>query len=500
MHECTGGFTDMGIFRKTAALWMALSIICTCFTPAVIADDTSYIPVEVAYHQDDARSMLALINQLRTSDEAWVWNSSDSEKIYYSDLNELVYDYELEKAAMQRAAELVLSISHTRPDGSACNTAYPAAFACSYWGENIAYGYTTASSVFTAWKEDDESYYGQGHRRNMLRENFKSVGMACVEYGGRRYWVQEFSSKTVSSTQLTYSTDTVSVNVPVYASDGRLSLSFKSTAYANNPIINIDRRATVTVPEITGKFYYQDELYGTVDRFSSITSNDNSVVKEEKGKITGLKAGNAQITYTANFGSFSGTLNLNVRVSDQLMRFNDVKNTSKYYYDPVYWALDHQPVQITTGTDDYIFSPDLNVTRGQMVTFLYRLAGCPKPAQSALFSDVKKKAYYADAVAWAAENSITTGYNDGSNQFGPDDLCTREQIVTFLWRYARQPQSETQSSFEDVDENTWYTDAAAWAAENEITTGVSENRFGVGENCTRAMAVTFLYRYENSVR
>ena len=186
------------------------------------------------------------------------------------------------------------------------------------------------------------------------------------------------------------------------------------------------------------------------------------------------------------------------QVRQPAFEFDDVKDPERYFYEPVYWAYNHKP-QITKGTSPDLFSPDANVTRGQMVTFLWRLAGEPEPEGEAAFNDVKADRYFAKAIAWAAENEITTGYADGSGNFGPDDNCTREQIVTFLWRYAKKPAAEKTAEFTDTRANAYYLDALSWAAENEITLGLNDGtgRFGVGMSCTRAMAVTFLYRASN---
>ena len=180
-------------------------------------------------------------------------------------------------------------------------------------------------------------------------------------------------------------------------------------------------------------------------------------------------------------------------ITDRFM-FSDVSDPSRYYFEPVYWAFNHDP-QITTGTSPTQFSPDKNVTRGQMVTFLYRLAGVPEEG-SKTFDDVDPSRYYAKAISWAASEGITTGYA-GTNNFGPDDNCTREQIVTFLWRYAGSPEPVNQASFTDAKAGAYYLDALSWAAENGITVGLNDGtgRFGVGHTCTRGMCVTFLYRY-----
>ena len=184
-----------------------------------------------------------------------------------------------------------------------------------------------------------------------------------------------------------------------------------------------------------------------------------------------------------------------LRITPEWM-FGDVADDSRYFYEPVYWAYFHKPVQITTGTSHTQFSPDKNVTRGQMVTFLYRLAGEPEPEDAKTFDDVDPSRYYAKAISWAASEGITTGYY-GTNNFGPDDNCTREQIVTFLWRFAETPAPVKSASFTDAKAGAYYLDALSWAAENGITVGLNDGtgRFGVGHTCTRGMCVTFLYRY-----
>ncbi|MCD8322000.1 MAG: CAP domain-containing protein, partial [Oscillospiraceae bacterium] len=148
------------------------------------------VTVSGAYDQTEARSMLELINQLRTGEDAWIWDEEDAEQTILTELEPLSYDYALEQIAMVRAAELALSFSHTRPDGSAWYTLLWDEVQS--YGENIAYGYGTAAEVFAAWLEADESYEGQGHRRNMLGEDYTAVGIACFCVDEVYYWVQVF--------------------------------------------------------------------------------------------------------------------------------------------------------------------------------------------------------------------------------------------------------------------------------------------------------------------
>ena len=138
------------------------------------------------------------------------------------------------------------------------------------------------------------------------------------------------------------------------------------------------------------------------------------------------------------------------------------------------------------------FSPDLSCTRAQAVTFLWRAAGMPESSGNTAFADVPADSYYAAAVAWAAENGITNG--TGSGCFSPDAPCTRAQIVTFLWRAAGEPESSGSTAFADVPAGSYYAAAVAWAAENNVTNGTGSGCFSPDDLCTRAQIVTLLYR------
>ena len=170
--------------------------------------------------------------------------------------------------------------------------------------------------------------------------------------------------------------------------------------------------------------------------------------------------------------------------------FRDVP-ASAYYYDAVAWAAEND---ITGGVGNGLFAPDGDCTRAQIVTFLWRAAGRPEPQSKADFTDVPANAYYAKAVAWALENGITKGTS--ATTFSPDDPCTRAQAVTFLAR-ALSAKAEGTADFLDVAESAYYCGAVAWAAENDVTSGVGGKRFAPDQTCTRAQIVTFLYRAYN---
>ena len=146
---------------------------------------------------------------------------------------------------------------------------------------------------------------------------------------------------------------------------------------------------------------------------------------------------------------------------------------------------------ITGGIGNGLFGPNQPCTRAQIVTFLWRAAGSPDPKSMSSFSDVSADSYYAKAVAWAVENGITTGTGDG--KFSPDATCTRAQSVTFLFR-AIGKLVDSKAEFSDVLTDSYYANAVAWAVENGVTNGIGDGLFGPDNSCTRAQIVTFLFR------
>ena len=179
------------------------------------------------------------------------------------------------------------------------------------------------------------------------------------------------------------------------------------------------------------------------------------------------------------------------RTMKAIASFNDVTDPSAYYYESVYWAYSNG---ITTGTSATEFAPNQACTRGQIVTFLWRAYGSPKPSLTTNpFKDVKPGAYYYEAVLWAVEKGITTGTS--ATTFSPNSPCTRKQIVTFLWRAQGSPAPASSSNpFKDVKTSDYFYDAVLWAVENGITTGTSATTFSPNAICTRGQCVTFLKR------
>ena len=171
--------------------------------------------------------------------------------------------------------------------------------------------------------------------------------------------------------------------------------------------------------------------------------------------------------------------------------FTDVPE-SAYYYDAVLWAVNHEP-QITNGTGPDRFTPNAVCTRGQVVTFLWRAMGCPEPTSTRNpFADVQPNDYFYKAVLWAVENDITNGMDE--THFDPEGACTRAHVVTFLWRAHEKPAAGTHNPFVDVKDGQYYTDAVLWAVSQGITNGVDKTHFGPDSPCQRGQVVTFLYR------
>ena len=176
-------------------------------------------------------------------------------------------------------------------------------------------------------------------------------------------------------------------------------------------------------------------------------------------------------------------------------RFVDVTGEN-YFFRPVMWAISQNP-EITSGVDDTHFGPNNDCTREQIVTFLWAANGKPEPAGTeTAFSDVASDAWYYKPVMWAVENGYTSGMSDGS--FGVGQPCTRAQAMTFLWAAKGKPApSSMESTFSDVSSGDWFCKAILWAAENGITKGIGNGLFGVNDTCTRAQIITFLYKAYN---
>ena len=162
-----------------------------------------------------------------------------------------------------------------------------------------------------------------------------------------------------------------------------------------------------------------------------------------------------------------------------------------YYFDSVLWAVDKK---ITAGTTPNTFSPDKVITRAEVVTMLWRAAGSPAPQFDwNPFTDLSADAYYYKAVLWAVEKDVTVGTT--KTTFSPDELCTRAQVMTMLWRAKGSPMvGDPKEVFLDVAKDDYFYVPVIWAMENEITGGTGLFLFSPDAPCSRAQIVTFLYK------
>ena len=268
------------------------------------------------------------------------------------------------------------------------------------------------------------------------------------------------------------------VKKPSSSSSSRPSYSITTPDKTENGSVNISstsakRGNTVTITVTPDAGYVLDKL----------------TVTDKDGKELSLtKKSDTEYTFVMPAGKVEITPSFVKQAEEPSRVFVDVK-TGDYFYDAVLWAVGKG---ITNGTSAETFSPEAPCTRAQIVTFLWRAAGSPVVNYAMDLSDVAGDAYYAEAVRWALSEGVTTGTS--ADQFSPDATCTREQAVTFLWRAAGSPAVSGESAFEDVGADAYYARAVAWAAQNGVTNGISQALFGTGSDCTRAQIVTFLYR------
>ena len=229
-------------------------------------------------------------------------------------------------------------------------------------------------------------------------------------------------------------------------------------------------------------------LKGMTSKITWKSSNTKVATVDSKGKVTAKMAGSAKITASAAGKTVS---------CDVTVLYKDVADKKEFWFAP---TNDLTAKGVVKGYDNQTaFKPANECTRAQMLTFMYRLAGSPKTkATTCKFSDVKSTDYFFKPVIWAVENGITTGYSDG--KFKHQNVCTRAQTVTFLWRMAGKPAPKaTTSKFKDVKKSDYFYTATLWASEKGILAGYSDGTFRPNGNCLRRQMVTFLYKYDKFI-
>ena len=284
--------------RNLYHLWFCFAMLLFLAVPFKVKAETATTPVSISvqYGQTEARTILNMINEMRTSStDAWYWKQDDTTKTYCTNLQPLQYDYDLEKTAMQRAAEIAIIYSHTRPNNKDTFSAfYENSVYYTYAGENIAAGYGTADSVNDGWREDNELYAGQGHRRNMLNSKFNCVGIGHVYYNGFHYWVENFAYRDkVNTTPVSADNTETTLTIPVATSKiSNFNITFDKDEYS----LKTGESTSISVsdPSIS-VFGHWGSRFVFVTDTPDLTIAD-STVATLSGTITGISEGDTTIS------------------------------------------------------------------------------------------------------------------------------------------------------------------------------------------------------------
>ena len=284
--------------RNLYHLWFCFAMLLFLAVPFKVKAETATTPVSISvqYGQTEARTILNMINEMRTSStDAWYWKQDDTTKTYCTNLQPLQYDYDLEKTAMQRAAEIAIIYSHTRPNNKDTFSAfYENSVYYTYAGENIAAGYGTADSVNDGWREDNELYAGQGHRRNMLNSKFNCVGIGHVYYNGFHYWVENFAYRDkVNTTPVSADNTETTLTIPVATSKiSNFNITFDKDEYS----LKTGESTSISVSDpAISVFGHWGSRFVFVTDTPDLTIAD-STVATLSGTITGISEGDTTIS------------------------------------------------------------------------------------------------------------------------------------------------------------------------------------------------------------
>ncbi len=343
----------------------------------------------------------------------------------------------LQDACNIREKEMHEKFSHTRPDGTNFSTAISAGFKAAGFGENLASctpGHQNPERAITTWMDSP------GHRANILNQNYTYMGVG--EDG--TYAIQIF-------------------------------------AIGKNPIVSFTTSAGTT--HFADKYEMMKEyaICKTADGTESYLPLNVKYMTEVDGGYQMKLNSSVPVIFTIG----DGTAETGTQQTVSAPSFSDVA-AGAYYEAAVKWAVEKQ---ITTGTSATKFSPDNTCTRAQILTFLWRAVGSPKATAGNPFADVKESDYYYDAAVWANEKGMVSG-----TTFGADTPCTRASTVTYLWLNAGAPWTDSEIEFADVDMDAEYAEAVAWAVEEGVTSGTSATTFSPENICSRGQIVTFLNR------
>ena len=349
-----------------------------------------------------------------------------------------------------------------------------------YTGIEVVYRYTTVGiSSVVAGKVYDIS-------------STKVIAPACTEKGYTFYTVVIPASKAPDGKEFSASTKGKYTDAKGH-SWGKWTVSKKGSADVAgletrtcSACKKQEKRNSTPAYVVCGNTLTLNKILDGTSKWKS--SNKNIASVDSSGKITGKMAGTITITETA--GSKTSTTKVTVL-------YKDVTDPNDFWFTPTNVLSDKG---IVKGYDNQTrFKPSYKCTRGQMVTFIWRLAGQPEPkSKKCKFSDVKETDYFYKACIWGNEKGIVEGYKDG--KFRPGTACARRHAVTFLWRYAGKPDPKSKNNkFDDVKPENYFYKATLWASEKKILEGYDDNTFRPNGICLRRQMVTFLYKFDKYV-
>lgn len=277
-----------------------------------LSEDTYAITMKVG--QSEARKFEKLVNDFRTGDEAWYYDQNNN-KVSAGNLGKLSWDYGIEKAAIQRAAETAIIFAHTRPNGESCVTAYPSR----YTGENLAAGHNTASATMEQWKETNEGYSGQGHRRNMLGSSYTTFAVGHVTFNGYDYWAMGLSSENSDEASFTVWDSEGEILVEIAGKN--ITNAEVNASLAKGSTIELSTGVAKKLPTFSGSLTVAGNWPGkdiAVKLASPTwTLSDPSFADIADGKITAKKGGYCDLTasFKLRGQTYKYTYKLHVKIS-----------------------------------------------------------------------------------------------------------------------------------------------------------------------------------------
>lgn len=293
------------VFKRVIVLALVLALLP--FRQTTFAADTKNVAIHVRYGQTEARTLLGMMNSLRSnSNDAWYWEQGNATRKQCTNLKPFVYDYGLEEVAMKRAVEIALVYSHGRPNGENFWKAYADCginIEKEYCAENIAVGFPTATAVNTAWTEANERYEGQGHRRNILSDKYTAVGVAHVQYGGRDYWVEEFSTVSPKPAAVSANDSDALVYVEVAASN-ILEDKIDTSAVGNSINLNVGGTKDLSgiCETIRLKDHFQPGDYCPLRQYVTMSVANTSIATINGNTLTAVSNGSTTLNIQCTLG------------------------------------------------------------------------------------------------------------------------------------------------------------------------------------------------------